>query len=157
MLSKQLGGGCGCGATRYRLNDDPIFVNACHCRICQRQSGSSSAVNAFIETDQLEHLTGDLTSHEFETGSGGVQTVKRCAKCGTAVWSHYARFGTKAAAVRVGTLDDPSATRPDAAMYVADKPEWAAVPEGMPRFDAFCSPAELLPPDRLARLAALLA
>jgi hypothetical protein len=156
MISKPLEGGCGCGAVRYRLTDEPILVNNCHCRLCQRQTGTGSAVNALIEADRIELVSGELSSHEFETGSGGVQTVKRCAKCGTPVWSHYPRLGTIAAAVRAGTLDNPSAIKPDAAIYVVDKPHWATLPEGIPQFDEHYSPPTLLPPERLARLAALI-
>lgn len=155
MASKTLEGGCGCGAVRYRLTDEPIFVNNCHCRLCQRQTGTGSAVNAFIESARLEHLCGDLSEHEFATGSGGSQVVVRCAACGTPVWSYYPRLGRKAAGVRVGTLDDPSAASPDAAVFVANKPDWAPLPQGVPRFDAYYSPAELLPPERFARLKAL--
>jgi len=155
MTSKTLEGGCGCGAVRYRLNDGPVFVNNCHCTLCQRQTGTGSAVNAFIEMDRLELLSGAVSEHEFKTGSGATQIVIRCAKCGTPVWSHY-RLGRKAAAVRVGTLDDPSAVRPDAAIYVVDKPEWAPPPEGVPQFEAYYNPAELLPAERFARLKALL-
>jgi hypothetical protein len=155
MTSKTLEGGCGCGAVRYRLTDEPIFVNNCHCRLCQRQTGTGSAVNAFIEGDRLELLSGDLREHEFATGSGATQIVVRCATCGTPVWSHY-RLGRKAAAVRVGTLDDPSGVRPDAAIYVTDRPSWAPLPEGVPQFEGYYNPAELLPPERFARLKALL-
>jgi hypothetical protein len=150
-------GGCGCGAVRHRLTDEPIFVNNCHCRRCQRQTGTSSAVNAFIETSQLEHLSGELTEHEFQTGSGGTQTVIRCAICGTPVWSHYSGLDRKAVAIRVGTLDEPSHVHPDAAIYVLDKPAWAGLPEGIPQFDAYYAYADLLPPDRFERLKALLA
>lgn len=156
-MTNTLEGGCGCGAVRYRLNDAPMFVNNCHCRLCQRQTGAGSAVNAFIEADRLEHLSGELAEHGFETGSGGTQTVVRCAICGTPLWSHYARLGRKAAAVRAGTLDDPNAVRPDALIYTADKLEWAALPDTIPQFAAYYDPAELLPPDRLSRLKALLA
>ena len=155
MASKTLEGACGCGAVRYRITDEPIFVNNCHCRLCQRQTGTGSAVNAFIESERLELLSGDLSEHDFKTGSGATQIVIRCAKCGTPVWSHY-RLGRKAAAVRVGTLDDPSAVRPDAAIFVTDKPEWAPLPEGVPQFETYYTPAELLSPERFARLQALL-
>ena len=156
MTSKTLNGGCGCGSVRYRLTDEPIFVNNCYCRLCQRQTGTGSAVNAFIETVKIEHLSGELSEHEFTTGSKGTQIVVRCAKCGTPVWSYYPRLGRKAAGVRVGTLDNPSAVRPDAAIYVADRPDWAPLPEGVPQFQAYYSHAELLPPERLARMKALM-
>ena len=156
MTSKTLEGGCGCGAVRYRLNDEPIYVNNCHCRLCQKQTGAGSAVNAFIETDRLEHLSGELTEHEFITGSGGTQIVIRCAKCGTPVWSHYPRLGRKSAGIRVGTLDNASAVRPDAAIFITEKPDWAPLPEGVPAFDVYYNPAELLPPERFARMQALI-
>lgn len=155
MTSDRLEGGCGCGAVRYRLTGKPYVVHNCHCGLCQRQTGTGSAVNAFIEMDRLEHLSGELTEHEFSTGSGGTQIVVRCAKCGTPLWSHYPRLGRRVAGVRVGTLDDPSATPPDVAIFVADKPAWAPLPEGIPRFDAFYDPAELYSPESMARLKAL--
>jgi len=155
MTSKSLEGGCGCGAVRYRLNDEPIFVNNCHCKLCQRQTGTGSAVNAFIEMDRFELLSGEVVEHEFKTGSGATQIVVRCATCGTPLWSHY-RLGRKAAAVRVGTFDDPSAVSPDAAIYVVDRPAWAPLPEGVPQFEEYYNPSELLLPARFARLKALI-
>jgi hypothetical protein len=156
MTSETLEGGCGCGAVRYRLKDEPMYVNNCHCRLCQIQTGTGSAVNAFIETDRLEHLSGELSEHEFVTGSGGIQIVVRCAKCGKPLWSHYPRLGRKTAGIRVGTLDDPSAVRPDAAIFVVSKPEWAPLPEGVPQFEEYYNPAELLPAERFERMKALL-
>lgn len=149
-------GGCGCGAVRYRMLDQPIFVNNCHCRLCQKQTGTGSAVNAFIETARIEHLSGELTAHELRTGSGGVQTVFRCALCGTPVWSYYPRLGNTAAGVRVGTLDDPSAIQLDAAVFVADRPSWAPLPERVPSFEGTYKPADVLPAERFERLKGLL-
>lgn len=156
MTNKSLDGGCGCGAVRYRLTDDPIFVNNCHCRLCQRQTGTASAVNAFIESSKLQHLSGELCEHEFETGSGGKQIVVRCAGCGTPLWSHYSGLDRKAAAIRVGTLDEPSHVRLDAAIYTADRPAWADLPDGVPQFEAYYAYADLLPSDRFDRLKSLL-
>ena len=156
MTSKTLEGGCGCGAVRYRLTDKPYIVHNCHCSRCQRQTGTGSAVNAFIESDRFEHLSGELREDEFETGSGGVQVVVRCAKCATPLWSYYPRLERKVAAVRVGTLDDPSAAPPDVAIFVADKPSWASLPDGVQAFDQFYNPAEVYSPESMARLKALL-
>ncbi len=66
--------------------------------------------------------------------------------------SHYPRLGDRGAAVRVGTLDDPSAVRPDAAIYVTDRPDWASLPADVPSFEDSYKAADVLPPDRLARL-----
>ena len=156
MASKSLEGGCGCGAVRYRLTDEPFIVHNCHCRLCQRQSGTGSAVNAFIESDRLDLLSGDVAENDFQTGSGATQTVVRCAECGTPVWSFYPRLGRKVAAVRVGTLDEPSAAAPDVAIFIADKPGWAPLPEGIPAFEQFYNPVDVYPEHSLARLKAVI-
>ncbi|MCI4589046.1 GFA family protein [Sphingobium sp. BYY-5] len=150
-------GGCACGAVRYRIDVDPIFVNNCHCGLCQRQSGAASAVNAFVEVEHLHLLSGTLSEHEVPTGSGKAQAIVRCAACGTAVWSHYPRLGRLGAAIRVGTLDDRAAIRPDAAIFVADRMGWTGLPDGVPVFETSYKPADILPPDRLGRLMALVA
>jgi hypothetical protein len=51
-------GGCACGQVRYRLTSAPMFVNCCHCRDCQRQTGGAFAINALIETDRIELTAG---------------------------------------------------------------------------------------------------
>jgi hypothetical protein len=155
MASKTLEGGCGCGSVRYRLTGGPFIVHNCHCRLCQRQTGAGSAVNAFIESDRLE-VSGEVAENDFKTGSGATQVLVRCAQCGTPLWSYYPRLGRKVAAVRVGTLDDPSAAAPHVAIYVAEKPDWAPLPQGIPAFDAFYNPAEVYSEESLARLKVLL-
>ena len=50
------GGSYTCGAVRYRLKGQPLFVHCCHCTWCQRETGSAFAVNAFIEASQVELL-----------------------------------------------------------------------------------------------------
>src|SRR5918999_1187460 len=52
-MTGSLEGGCACGAVRYRLTSEPMFVHCCHCRDCQRQTGSAFVINALIETDRM--------------------------------------------------------------------------------------------------------
>ena len=47
-------GGCACGHVRYRLASAPMIVHCCHCRDCQRQTGSAFVLNALIETDRVD-------------------------------------------------------------------------------------------------------
>ena len=41
-----LEGGCACATLRYRLASQPMFVHCCHCRDCQRQTGSAFVLAA---------------------------------------------------------------------------------------------------------------
>ena len=154
--STKLAGGCACGAARYEIDRAPMFVNNCHCTLCQRQTGSTSVVNAFIETAALTLLSGETVRQAVKTGSGGDQVIVRCAECGTALWSHYPRLGELGAGVRVGTLDDPGAVTIDAAIFTANRMPWVTLPEGIPHFETGYNPAELLPPEPFARLRALI-
>lgn len=145
-------GGCGCGAVRYRAAGVPIFANNCHCRLCQQQTGSSSGVNAFFESERVELLSGTLVATRLKAGSGGDQIIQSCSACGTAVWSHYPLLGEGASAIRVGTLDHPGAIRLDAVIYTASAMPWVAFPDDIPAFEGFYKAADLLPPERLERL-----
>lgn len=149
-------GGCGCGAVRYRIRGEPIFVNNCHCRLCQRQTGSTSVVNAFFEAERVELTKGLLSEHVVSAGSGGPHTICRCAQCGIAVWSRYPRLGNLGFGLRVGTLDDNGAFTPDAVIFVESKMPWVALPEGVPVFETTYNPFELLPAERSARLQTML-
>ena len=148
-------GGCACGAVRYRIEGAPIFVNNCHCTLCQRQTGSTSVVNAFYETEHFSLLSGALSVNAVPAGSGKPHEIHRCAQCGTAIFSHYPRLGELGLGLRVGTLDESGGFKPDAAIFTANKMKWVALPEGVPTFEAGYNPKDLLPPERLARLMAL--
>lgn len=148
-------GGCACGQVRYRLHGDPIMVHNCHCRLCQRQTGSTSVLNAFVETDRIELLTGHLADNVVPAGSGQPHTIRRCAACGTAMWSHYARLGTLGAGLRVGTLDDPDSMTPDVVIFTESKLPWVPLPAGIPAFAQYYDFREVLPLASHERLMAL--
>lgn len=149
-------GGCSCGHVRYRVEGGPIFVNNCHCRLCQRQTGSTSVVNAYFESEAVTLLEGELTEHEVAAGSGGPHIICRCSQCGSALWSHYPRLGRLGLGLRLGTMDDPGAFAPDAVIFTESKMPWVALPEGIPAFETVYNPFELLPPERVVRLQAML-
>lgn len=151
----ELSGGCACGAVRYVVRGAPIFVNNCHCTLCQKQTGSTSVVNAFYEARALRS-SGETMIHTVKAGSGGDHEIWRCASCGTALWSFYPRLGQLGLGLRVGTLDDASALAPDAVIFTASKMPWVSLPDGIPSFETTYNPAELLPPERFARLKALI-
>jgi hypothetical protein len=147
-------GGCACGAVRYRLTAAPMFVHCCHCRDCQRQTGSAFVLNALIETDRISLLTGNPTACAMPTDSGAPHDIYRCPACQTALWSDYGgrpalRF------VRVGTLDEPAAVTPDVHIYTRSKLPWIALPAGTPAFTEYYDMQALWPAASLARRRAI--
>jgi hypothetical protein len=130
-------GGCDCGKVRYRLNVEPIVVNCCHCKACQRQTGTAFAVNVLIESDNLE-LLGDVpVGVEHATASGMGQANFHCPDCLTSVWSVYHAAGDGVRFVRAGSLDDPSRVTPSAHIHTAEKVPWVAIPDGAEQFEGF--------------------
>jgi hypothetical protein len=138
---------------------DPLIVHACHCSNCQRQSGTWHAVNALIETNEVDLLQGEITYSQLPTPSGAGQTVARCANCGVAVWSNYHLLsrghGDIVRFIRVGTLDEPHRLPPDVHIFDADRNSCAPEPVDTPRYEAFYDPGEVWTPANLRRLYAL--
>lgn len=105
-------GGCTCKAVRYRMESEPLFVHCCHCRWCQRETGSAFALNAMIEADRVSLLQGRVETVMTPSNSGKGQTIARCPECRVALWSNYAGAGDAIRFVRVGTLTIPTCCRP---------------------------------------------
>ena len=146
-------GGCTCGAVRYRLASEPLFVHCCHCLNCQRQTGSAFVINVLIETDRLEVLEGEPHAVSVPRSGDKKQKIWRCPKCQTALFSQYTtphiRF------VRAGTLDDPSSVAPDVHIFTRSKVPWVTLPDSVPAFNVYYDTQKLWPAESLERLEAL--
>ena len=154
-MSQLLEGGCACGALRYRLESPPMFVHCCHCRDCQRQTGTAFVLNALIETARVTVSQGEISRSAMPTDSGRPHAIDRCKACGTAVWSEYGGLAALRF-VRVGTLDEPSALAPDVHIYVRSKLPWVALPDGVAAFEAYYSATTVWPAESLQRRRAVL-
>lgn len=154
-MTDMMEGGCACGTVRYRLSSAPMFVHCCHCRDCQRQTGSAFAINALIETDRITRLAGELEPIAMPTESGRPHDVYRCRACQTAVWSDYGGRPTLRF-VGVGTLDDPAVLAPDVHIYTRSKLPWIELPESGPVFEVYYDMQALWPTASLERRRAIL-
>jgi hypothetical protein len=140
-----IAGGCACGAVRYRLTAAPMFVNCCHCRQCQKLSGSAFALNAMIEA---RHVEGSAGEPQVEGGRA------HCQDCGTLLWATHQRFPATVLFLRVGTLDEGERLTPDAHFFVRSKHPWIVLPPGTRAFETLPGPGDvpLMPPAAQARL-----
>ena len=149
-------GGCTCRAVRYRLRRAPLIVHCCHCRWCQRETGSAFVLNALIESANLERSSGQPELVATPSNSGKGQQIARCPLCRVAVWSHYSGLGTKMSFVRVGTLDEPDRFPPDVHIYTESKQPWVVLPAGARAFSQYYQSREVWSEASLARRQALL-
>ena len=150
-------GGCDCRQVRYRMQTRPLFVHCCHCRWCQRETGSAFVLNAMIEADRVTLLAGEPVLIDTPSASGQGQKIARCPQCWVALWSHYAGAGPKVRFVRVGTLDNPDLLPPDIHIFTASRQPWVVLPPGTPAVPAYYERDRFWPAESLARRAALLA
>jgi len=148
-------GGCDCGEVRYRLESAPLFVHCCHCRWCQRETGTAFALNALIEADRVTLLAGQPEKIDTPSQSGKGQQIWRCPSCRIAVWSHYGGAGDKIDFIRVGTLDDPDLCPPDIHIYTESKQAWVVIPDGAARVERYYDAREHWRPDSIERYKAL--
>src|SRR5437763_3232247 len=128
-------GGCACGAVRYRLMSDPLFVHCCHCLNCQRQTGSAFVINALIESDRVELLGREPVPVDAPRDDRSAQRIFRCPTCQVALYSEYGRPEVKF--VRAGTLDDPRQVAPGVHIYTRSKLPWVALPESVPAVEVY--------------------
>ena len=144
-------GGCACRHVRYRMTSRPLFVHCCHCRWCQRETGSAFVLNAMIEADRVRLLHGDVEIVATPSESGRGQRIARCPQCRVALWSNYGGGGDAIRFVRVGTLDAPDLLPPDVHIFTASKQPWVVLPPGTPAFAEFYRAADVWPAESLAR------
>lgn len=128
-----LEGGCSCGRVRYRLTGSPITVNCCHCRQCQRLSGSAFALNAMIEERFIEVL--GATEPEVVSDEGGGRQW-RCPGCNLLLFADHPMMNEDIRILRVGTLDEGEQLAPDAHYFVRSKHPWIALPPDVPAYHA---------------------
>lgn len=53
-------GGCACGYVRYTISSPPFIIHCCHCRFCQRQTGSAFALNALFDATSVNIIAGEV-------------------------------------------------------------------------------------------------
>jgi hypothetical protein len=123
-------GGCQCGEVRYRFEGEPLDLAACHCKDCQRQSGSAFGMSLFVPASAFRLLSGELKFFEVVCDSGRTKSCAFCPSCGTRI---YHRTDANIS-IKAGTLDDTSSLRPTAHYWTSRKQPWVVMPEGIPGF-----------------------
>ena len=150
-------GRCTCGACAFALLDTPLFTHACHCRWCQRETGSACVLNGLIEAHRVCITAGAPEIIDTPSESGKGQRISRCPTCHVALWSVYSGLGPRFLFVRTGTLADPDAFAPDIHIYTGAKQPWVTLPAGVPAMAEYYRRSQYWPEAALARREAVLA
>jgi hypothetical protein len=147
-------GGCPCGELRYALLAEPLFVHACHCTRCQRETGAPFAHHLMIEHGHFEVRRGTPAFTRVPSDSGRAHWVAHCPTCQATLWNEWGITPPALPVtryVRVGTLDEPARCPPQAHIYVRSKQPWLTLDDGAPQFTACYDAAKAWPVESLAR------
>ena len=113
-----LTGGCQCGAVRYRLETAPRAVSICHCRMCQKATGSPYGAFANLLSEDLVFKSGEVKIF----ASSDIAERGFCGHCGTPL-TYRAVAGSRIS-VTVCSLDDPDAAPPQAQLDAQNAVSW---------------------------------
>jgi hypothetical protein len=111
-------GSCLCGAVRYAVEAEPSETVHCHCRMCQRASGSGFVTWATFERDAVRYTAG--TPAIYRSSAGAVREF--CGRCGTPLVFRADDHPT--VDITLASLDDPEAFRPVANTWVTSRQAW---------------------------------
>ena len=127
-------GGCLCGAVRYTVEAEPDSVGVCHCRDCQKFTGSAYSFLVLFPKATLK-IDG-ITKTYATPGDSGQPSVRRfCPECGSSI-SEEAFTRPGQVLINGGTLDEPKSVTPDIQIYCDRELEWAHLDDSIQRFAA---------------------
>lgn len=119
-------GGCLCGAIRYAVTVQQSENWYCHCRMCQRWTGSVVATDAIVKKKDLRITKGEpkyyRSSHFAERGF--------CSDCGSPLI--FRAIDDDWLSIQTGTLDDPEVAPPAGHYGVEGKISWLKIVDNLP-------------------------
>ncbi len=120
-------GGCLCGSVRYRVVGEPMLAGVCHCKLCQRGTGSAFREVAYFEEVAVQ-ISGALKAYEYRSDEidRWIRT-EFCPTCGTTVtWT--AEYIPGARGIAQGTLDEPNWIKHQWHAWTRSAQHWIAFP-----------------------------
>lgn len=125
-------GSCLCGEVHFAIEGEFENFYLCHCRYCQKDTGSGHAANLFSSKAKLKWLSGQGIVRDFNLPS--TRHVKSfCSNCGSALPN--VQMGGSVIVVPAGSLDDCAGIKPEAHIYVASKASWDEDLENLVKLD----------------------
>jgi hypothetical protein len=127
-----LSGGCLCGGVRFEVGAPLGAAGYCHCKRCQRRTGTAASAQARVEPGSVTVTSGRDLLRSFEPPDGFAKVF--CSECGAGLWS--VRPGDREPwSIRLGAFDDDPGVRPRHRQFVDSAAPWEPLPDdGLPRY-----------------------
>ncbi len=124
-------GGCMCGNIRYECAAEPILMGNCHCRDCQRSTGTAFAA-AILVPRHAVIVMGEVKYYDVRGDSGGIVSRGFCPTCGSRLLSKPPI--PELMGIFAGSLDHPSEFQPGMDFYTASAQPWDYMNPDLPKF-----------------------
>ena len=129
-------GSCLCGEVTYEVSGALSDFGYCHCKSCQKASGSAHGANAGVNRDQLILHDAQGYLKEYESSPGKIRAF--CSNCGSPMLA-YLKTTPSLVRIRLGSLDTPFTKHPQAHTFVSEKAEWESIEGDVPQFETWAS------------------
>jgi hypothetical protein len=127
-----LTGGCNCGAVRFEVTAPLVRASYCHCKRCQRRTGTAASAQAHPAEGSFRIVAGEGELRAWQPDGGGEKWF--CVRCGSALFSHNPAHADPIG-IRLGSFDRDPGVRPSVRQFVRYAAAWEAIPDdGLPRY-----------------------
>ena len=136
-------GGCLCGAVRYQVTGEPIWVGHCHCETCRRHTGAPVVTFVCFKEGQVAFTKGERQIYSSSPGVGRAF----CNRCGTPLtWEGKSNLSERGKILEfhISTLDDPNAFTPMNHLFYKERIAWFDVADDLPRYHGFDFNSEVI-------------
>ncbi len=118
---------CSCGQLSLSANAEPMRVSLCHCRACQRRTGSAFGYQARFAREAIS-INGNSTQYVRTGDSGGTVTFSFCPHCGATVFFEIGSV-PEIISVPVGTFAMQTCMTPELSIFTKHKHAWVKLPD----------------------------
>jgi hypothetical protein len=125
---------CHCGQLTLLCDGEPTKVSMCHCRDCQRRSGSAFSVAVFYRRASVRVASGTTTMFERDSASGFPVNFHFCPRCGSNMFWEPRRL-PDLIGVAMGAFADPSFPCPEQSVWMKDKYAWLGLPDTVAAYE----------------------
>lgn len=129
-----IAGQCLCGAVQYQATGPALFSVICHCRDCRRASGTGGVPVMGVPKESFS-CSGPVKQSRVTGGSGLPAVRNFCSECGSLL-SGTPESAPGLVTIYAGSLHDPAAFSPQAAIFTGHRPRWARLASQLVEHDA---------------------
>jgi len=136
-----INGQCICGGIKYKIEGElqthdglipfPVY---CHCKVCQRLTGSAFTASVMVSTSQFQLICGEELLKPYQSSPGVYRSF--CSECGSNL-TYRDESEAGHIFIQAGTIDEPCNFTMQSHIFVADKASWYNINDNLIQFDAY--------------------